>query len=78
MLQEYDAWSSRRDSRFRAFKEPEGISKLNEHFRVTYLLIMDEDQLSEISQYKELILLHEGYKQENIYSVIKGKRDLYF
>lgn len=78
MLGEYEAWSLHRESRFRTFQSPEGISKLNENFRVTYLLIMDEDQLDEISQYKELILLHEGYKQENIFSVIRGRGDFYF
>lgn len=78
MIQEYDEWNLQRESRFRTFKAPEGISKLNERFRITYLLIMDEDQLDEISQYKELLLLHEGYKKENIYSVIRGRGDLYF
>lgn len=78
MLREYEAWSLQKESRFRTFKAPEGISKLNERYRITYLMIMDENQLDEISQYKELILLHEGYKRENIYSVIRGRRDLYF
>lgn len=78
MLQEYEAWSLQKGSRFRTFNAPEGISKLNERYRITYLLIMDGDQLDEISQYKELILLHEGYGRENIYSVVRGRRDLYF
>lgn len=78
MIREYEAWNLCRESRFRTFRDPEGISNLDEHYRITYLLVIDEEQLGEISQYKELVLLHEGYEKENIYSIIRGRRDLYF
>lgn len=78
MLKEYENWKTDKMSRFHKFNDPSGISKLNERFHVAYLLIMDEVQLSEISQYKELILLHKAYEQADLYSIIKGENDLYF
>lgn len=78
MLGEYKRWEMRKESRFQIIKGPEGIKELNDHFSVSYLLYIDEKDMAEIAQYKEIILLHEGYKNVNLYSYIKGDRNLYF
>lgn len=78
MLKEYKGWQERKESRFQVIKEPEGIKELNDRFSVCYLLYIDEKDMPEIAQFKEIILMHEGYKSANLYSYIKGDRDFYF
>lgn len=78
MLSEYKIWKEGKESRFQTIKEPKGIKNLNDRFPVSYLLYINESDMPEIAQFKELILLHEGYKRAAIYSVIEGDRNLYF
>lgn len=78
MLGEYKRWEVGRESRFQLIKEPGGIKDLNSRFPVSYLLYIEQKDMAELAQFKELILLFEGYKEANIYSFIKGDKDFYF
>lgn len=78
MYREYVKAEKDEQSRLQTIKSPDGIEKLSDAFRVSYLLYIDETDLKEIVQYKELLLLLGGYKHANIYCLVKGETVFYF
>lgn len=63
---------------FNSIKQPEKIINLSDPFSVVYYLRFEEQKLSEVVQYRDLILLIGGYKDMNILAHIIGSTEFYF
>lgn len=63
---------------FKHINSPEGIRNINHPYRVIYYLRMQESDFVDVSQYRDLVLLIEGYKGAEIHGHIIGGKKLYF
>ena len=63
---------------FSPIHTPEKIRCLEPLVQIYYLLAIDANDMSEITQYQNLFLLHECYKKNSVYSLIRGNTPFYF